>query len=121
MTSSIPDWYNGKRIFVTGGTGFMGKVLVEKLLRSCSEVSAIYLLVRTKRGKSPEERLEDFVNVPVRYLRKFYLKKSLFNVNSFTDFRQTKRQYRKMAFAPIKIEMHKRRHFQESFKSFSRR
>lgn len=57
--------YVGKTILVTGGTGFMGKVLVEKLLRCCTGVKRIYLLVRSKKGKDPNERLKDVFNNPV--------------------------------------------------------
>jgi len=43
-------------VFITGGTGFIGKVLLEKLLR-CTDVKRVYLLIREKKGFSPEERL----------------------------------------------------------------
>lgn len=33
MTDRIAGAFTGKNVFVTGGTGFMGKVLIEKLLR----------------------------------------------------------------------------------------
>ena len=32
--SPIQQFYQGKTVFITGATGFMGKVLLEKLLRS---------------------------------------------------------------------------------------
>jgi FlaA1/EpsC-like NDP-sugar epimerase len=48
--SSIAEFYGGKNILITGATGFMGKVLVEKLLRDCLQVKCIYILVRMKRG-----------------------------------------------------------------------
>ena len=36
----------------------MGKVLVEKLLRSCPDISTIYLLVRPKKGDDPKFRID---------------------------------------------------------------
>ncbi len=59
---SIPEWFAGKRIFITGATGFMGKVLVEKLLRDCPDVTQLYLLIRPKRGVEPAQRREDYIN-----------------------------------------------------------
>lgn len=70
MTSSqnlspVQSYYKGKTIFITGASGFMGKVLVEKLLYSCSELKEILVLVRPKKGKVPESRLEDMFKLPV--------------------------------------------------------
>ncbi|XP_045458035.1 fatty acyl-CoA reductase 1-like [Melitaea cinxia] len=56
---AIAEYYKGKTIFITGGSGFMGKVLVEKLLYSCSDLDRIYLLLRSKKGVKAEERLTD--------------------------------------------------------------
>lgn len=39
----------------------MGKVLVEKLLRDCGELSQIYILVRPKKGVSPQQRYENYI------------------------------------------------------------
>lgn len=64
--TSVKDFYRGRSIFITGGTGFMGKVLVEKLLRSCPDIKNIYLLMRPKRGQNVEERLCELLNAPVR-------------------------------------------------------
>lgn len=58
--SNIPKWYAGKNIFITGSTGFMGKVLVEKLLRDCSDLERLYLLIREKKGSSVEKRKDQF-------------------------------------------------------------
>lgn len=63
--SPVAEWYRGKTIFVTGATGFMGKVMVEKLLYSCSGVKSIYILIRCKRGKSPQQRIQDMWQLPV--------------------------------------------------------
>lgn len=43
----------------------MGKVLIEKLLRSCPDLNRIFVLMRGKKSKSPEERLEEMSKVPV--------------------------------------------------------
>lgn len=60
--SKIGSWYAGKTLFVTGATGFMGKVLIEKLLRDCPDIKEINLLMRAKRGQEPEQRREDYIN-----------------------------------------------------------
>lgn len=59
QTTPIQDFYNNTSIFVTGGTGFLGKVLIEKLLRSCPGVRTIYVLVREKKGKNAHQRMEE--------------------------------------------------------------
>lgn len=61
----IPAVFAGKNVFITGASGFLGKVLVEKLLRSCPDVGNVYMLLRAKKGKSPEERLKAITNLPV--------------------------------------------------------
>ncbi|XP_037045960.1 putative fatty acyl-CoA reductase CG5065 isoform X2 [Bradysia coprophila] len=63
--SPVQEFYKGQTIFITGGTGFMGKVLIEKLLYSCSELKEILILMRPKRGKVPEARLEDMFKLPI--------------------------------------------------------
>lgn len=58
---SIKDFYEGKTIFLTGGTGFIGRLLLAKILRS-TNVREIIMLCRPKRGKSNEERLDKIFN-----------------------------------------------------------
>ncbi|KAL1117018.1 hypothetical protein AAG570_004346 [Ranatra chinensis] len=43
----------------------MGKVLLEKLLYSCPEINTIYVLMRPKRGRSVDVRLNDMINIPL--------------------------------------------------------
>lgn len=43
----------------------MGKVLVEKLLRSCPGIKFIFLLMRPKRGQDIKARLEELINAPL--------------------------------------------------------
>lgn len=54
-------FYQNKAIFLTGGTGFLGKIIMEKLLRSC-QVDTIYVLIRSKKGKDIATRMEDIMN-----------------------------------------------------------
>lgn len=63
---SIPEWFSGKNIFITGGSGFIGKILIEKLLRSCPQIGTIYILIRSKKGKSGAERVQELIDTPVR-------------------------------------------------------
>ncbi|XP_043981506.1 fatty acyl-CoA reductase 1 isoform X3 [Gambusia affinis] len=59
---NIPEYYAGKNVLISGATGFMGKVLLEKLLRSCPGVKAVYVMVRSKAGQSPQARVADMIN-----------------------------------------------------------
>lgn len=59
MASNVAEFYKNKNIFITGGTGFVGIALIEKILRSCPDVGKVYLLMRPKKGKEIQERLED--------------------------------------------------------------
>ena len=79
--SKISQFYDDKTVFITGATGFMGKVksvqkddfkilgnlfqvLVEKLLRS-TRVKKIYLLIRPKKGIETKVRLEELMSAKI--------------------------------------------------------
>ena len=57
-TQTIPEFFTDCDVFITGGSGFIGKVLIEKLLRSCPNVRNIFMLIRCKKGKTVEERVK---------------------------------------------------------------
>lgn len=63
--SPIQKFYSGTSIFITGGTGFLGKVLIEKLLRTCSDLNVIYLLIRDKRGMTAQQRVDELFEDPL--------------------------------------------------------
>ncbi|XP_049317469.1 putative fatty acyl-CoA reductase CG5065 isoform X2 [Bactrocera dorsalis] len=58
----ISQFFENQEIFITGGSGFIGKGLIEKILRSCTNVGAVYVLLRPKKGKSIEERLNSILD-----------------------------------------------------------
>lgn len=64
VDSPMVNFYRDKCIFLTGGTGFLGQLFVEKLLRT--GVKRIYLLSRAKKGKSTKERLKETFSSHVR-------------------------------------------------------
>ncbi|KAH8284128.1 hypothetical protein KR054_010851 [Drosophila jambulina] len=64
MASEIQEFFKNKTIFLTGATGFLGRVITEKLLRT-TKVARIYALIRPKRGLSIAERLQCWRKDPV--------------------------------------------------------
>lgn len=75
-TESIRNFYEGAEIFITGGSGYIGKVLIEKLLRSCTRIKAIYLLMRPKEGKTAAQRIQELSDSMVRFVHRLSFKSS---------------------------------------------
>ncbi|KAL1402802.1 hypothetical protein pipiens_019638, partial [Culex pipiens pipiens] len=62
--SPIAEYFHDKVVLLTGATGFIGKIYVEKLIR-CG-ASELILIIREKRGVPPAERMTQiFDSVPV--------------------------------------------------------
>jgi thioester reductase-like protein len=53
----VKDFYRGKNIFITGCTGFLAKVILEKIFRTMPDVGTIFVLVRPKRRVDPMDRV----------------------------------------------------------------
>jgi hypothetical protein len=68
--SQIDNFFKDWSIFIAGATGFMSKVLVEKLIRSCDGVKNIYLLLRDKKGLNARSRLDEISYLTLRYSRR---------------------------------------------------
>lgn len=54
----VKDFYKGKTILLSGTTGFVGKVILEKILRSLTDIKRIYVMVRPKKTATIGQRLE---------------------------------------------------------------
>lgn len=60
MTSTlgVKEFYAGSTVLVTGGTGFLGKAIIEKLLRTCKDIGLVYTLLRSKTDTNSDCRFE---------------------------------------------------------------
>ncbi|EAS00429.1 male sterility protein (macronuclear) [Tetrahymena thermophila SB210] len=56
------QFYEGKTVLLTGITGFLGKVIFEKFLRTLPMVKRIYVLIRSKKGSPVEERFKKVIH-----------------------------------------------------------
>uniref|UniRef100_A0A0D3FUK1 Fatty acyl-CoA reductase n=1 Tax=Oryza barthii TaxID=65489 RepID=A0A0D3FUK1_9ORYZ len=56
-TGSIAERFRDRSILITGSTGFLAKMLVEKILRIQPDVRKLYLLVRAPDAAAAKERL----------------------------------------------------------------
>jgi fatty acyl-CoA reductase len=65
--SEVAEFFRGRSVLLTGASGFMGKVLLEKMLYSCPDLRTVFILMRSKRSKTPEMRTEEMLKVPVSF------------------------------------------------------
>ena len=56
---NVREFYRDKTIFLTGTTGFVGKVVLEKFLNQIPDFRKIFVMVRSKKNKSVQERLDN--------------------------------------------------------------
>lgn len=58
METSVAESFRNGIVLITGSTGFLGKILTEKLLRSCP-VKNVVVLVRSKKELNANQRVEN--------------------------------------------------------------
>ncbi|MED6115611.1 hypothetical protein PIB30_092330, partial [Stylosanthes scabra] len=56
-SNDVEEYFNGKTILVTGATGFLAKIFVEKILRVQPNIKRLYLLVRASNPHVAIQRL----------------------------------------------------------------
>ncbi|WVY97448.1 hypothetical protein V8G54_029599 [Vigna mungo] len=55
----IVKFLRGKKFFITGATGFLAKVFIEKILRTEPDVGKMYLLIKAKNKQAAMDRLQN--------------------------------------------------------------
>ncbi|KXJ72101.1 hypothetical protein RP20_CCG018921 [Aedes albopictus] len=57
MAPAVRSFYKDATVLICGATGFLGQILLEKILRTL-EPRTVYLLIRRKKGLDVEQRLQ---------------------------------------------------------------
>ncbi|CAN6278575.1 unnamed protein product [Urochloa humidicola] len=57
----IAEFFVGKNLLITGGTGFLAKLLIEKILRETPSVGKIYVVIKAKDSEAASKRLQNEV------------------------------------------------------------
>lgn len=84
--SDVNNFYAHRSLLITGGTGYIGKCLIFKLLNDCSMIKTIYVLLRKKGKYSFEERKNRYLNYEIfKYLRNNQMLNKLFFVEGSVD------------------------------------
>lgn len=64
---TVGEFYANKSVFITGGTGFLGTVLIEAILSTSPDVGTIYVLVRDKYGSNASTRINRMMKKAVSF------------------------------------------------------
>lgn len=59
--NNVGEFFANRSVFLTGGSGFLGKVLIEKLLHDCPSIKNIYVMIRTKGTEPAQSRLRQLL------------------------------------------------------------
>lgn len=89
--SDVLNFYRGSTVLITGASGFLGQVLLEKILRSL-EVRKVYVMLRPRRGCDAGGRLDQ-----------------IFSSKLFDTFRMDAVKWQRMIcrVVPVEIDLEK--------------
>lgn len=78
---SLREWYANRTVLLTGVTSELGRVLLEKILRTLPDVK-VYVVLRTRNGLTKDERLKKiFASPGYGYARATRVSRALVPVN----------------------------------------
>jgi thioester reductase-like protein len=81
-----PEFWTGKKLLITGSCGFLGKLVLEKVLRCLPEVDTIFLLIREKNN-SPQQRLLKMLGELINKANSYQIESPVFvHLQNRTDF-----------------------------------
>lgn len=59
ILTPIQKFYKDKSVFATGGTGYIGKVLLEKLLYACDVKNVYVLMLPMEKGMNIQQQVQN--------------------------------------------------------------
>uniref|UniRef100_T1KXA6 Fatty acyl-CoA reductase n=1 Tax=Tetranychus urticae TaxID=32264 RepID=T1KXA6_TETUR len=62
LDSPIKQFFNGKNLFITGVSGFCGRILLSKILNELTGIGKIYVMMRSKRGSNAKQRVDHLLS-----------------------------------------------------------
>lgn len=65
---SLRELISDSTIFITGATGFVGGLLLERIINAALPPKKVYILIRKRKGTNPQERLKEIFSSPVSNL-----------------------------------------------------
>jgi fatty acyl-CoA reductase len=65
MSSEISQYLSKQNIFLTGVTGFLGKVMLWKILKEAGETVKVYVLVRSSKDGNARKRVDDIFSCQI--------------------------------------------------------
>lgn len=82
MNPNITDTFADGTVLITGSTGFLGKLLCDKLIRSCP-LKTIALLVRSKKDFNASRRIRELFQENVStythiFIELYFIKLTIF-------------------------------------------